>query len=228
MIILTQPGPYTSSTLPNGRVAYWKLDEASGVALDSGPNGLTLTDTNTVGAAAGQINGARLFVAAQSESLSRADTAVLRGGDHDWAWAMWVNLATKGTVRSFVTKRSGASYEYQVYYSSTLDRFAVYCNGVDLRPAGFAAVVAGAWYHLYAQYDAAANLLGLSVNGAALATAALASGGSATAGALSVGIDGAAYPMDGRIDNVQFWNARVLTPAEVAEDYANGLAGRES
>ena len=38
-----------ASTLTNGLVAYWPLNEASGTRSDSHSNSLDLTDNNTVG-----------------------------------------------------------------------------------------------------------------------------------------------------------------------------------
>ena len=214
------------STLLSGLSLYLKNDEASGPHVDATGTVTAFTNNNTVLGSPGQIGNAADLVAASSQSLSHADVAALRGGDHDWAWSAWVNLTTKTVTRSFVTKRLLTDYEYQLYYSSAADRFGIYCNGVDLRATAFGAPATATWYYVYAQYNAVGNLLGISVNGGAIATAALASGGSATAGPVSVGIDTTLYPMDGAIDELKFWSARTLTAAEIAEDYANGVAGR--
>ncbi len=60
-----------SSTLLNGLVHYWPLDETSGARYDV-VGTAHLTDYNTVGYAAGKHNNAASFVAANSERLSKA------------------------------------------------------------------------------------------------------------------------------------------------------------
>lgn len=224
MTVLTQPGPFTSTTLGDGLAAYWKLDEASGVGFDSGPNALHLTDNNTVGSAAGQVGTARQFTAAQSESLSHADTAALRGGDHSFAWSCWVYFDGLVTARILINKRAAAQYEYQLYASGS--RFRFYVNGVSIVGNIFGALATGVWYYVYVAYDAAADLLRMSINGVLETPVTLASGGTVTAGAFELGTDQGANFMSGRMDEVKLWNARILTTAEIAEDYANGLAGR--
>lgn len=233
-MIMTQPGPYTSSTLLNGRIAYWHLDEASGVALDSGPNGLTLTDNNTVGAAAGQINGARLFVAAQSESLSRANESLLQTGDIIYTFALWAKLTSKATRQTLLWKGVGGAPtldEYFLDYSNSSDRFRFVVGGNAYTVA--TANVLGSptiatWYYIVVAHNSTANTATIQINGG---TADSASTGAntppATAGAFRVGAYNSSLYMDGAIDNVQFWK-RLLTAPEIAEDYANGIAGRES
>jgi hypothetical protein len=61
------------STLLNGLVAYWKMDEASGLRLDSSGNGFSLTPNEpfgTLGTQAGRINNAARIQPSISHRLS--------------------------------------------------------------------------------------------------------------------------------------------------------------
>lgn len=218
------------STLWDGLSVGYHLDEASGVALafdTNGPNvSLNLTDTNTVTSAAGQCGGARQFTAASNERFTHADDAAFRAGDISYAWSAWAKLDSKNNGRVIVAKLSGGVYEYQLYHSNAFQRWSFYSGGQEATASAFGVVPLGVWHHLYAQYDSVANLLGISVNNTTMVTAALANGVS-TAGAFYMGYDGISGSyFDGALDEVLFWKNRVLTVAERAENYANGLAGR--
>ena len=73
-------------------VSYWKLDEASGDALDShGTNNLTVN--GSIGTAAGKIGSARDLESSGSDQyFSLADNASLSTGDIDFSVAGWVKF----------------------------------------------------------------------------------------------------------------------------------------
>jgi len=62
----------TDSNLANGLAGYWKMDEASGDALDSSGNSVTLTDQSTVSRAAGKFGNSADFVPASTDYYSTA------------------------------------------------------------------------------------------------------------------------------------------------------------
>ena len=71
-----KPEPSASLVSLTNLVSYWKLDEASGNALDAhGTN--TLTDSNTVTSAAGKIGDSRHFTRTVPEYFTIADNASL-------------------------------------------------------------------------------------------------------------------------------------------------------
>jgi hypothetical protein len=80
--------------LLTGLEGYWRMNEASGNALDA-VAGCTLTDVGGVGSAAGKVYaGARSFDGA-TQYLSRAATvpAALQMGNTTWTFASWLNCS---------------------------------------------------------------------------------------------------------------------------------------
>ena len=97
-------------TLHRDLQGWWKLDEASGSAVDShGSN--TLTQTGTVGAATGKIDGARDF--STSNYFSIASNASLSTGDISFSLACWAKFDALGALRPLINKRiDGNNSEY--------------------------------------------------------------------------------------------------------------------
>lgn len=91
----------TGSSLLDGLVSYWPLDETSGIRYDA-VGGNDLTDNNTVGAVLrGPEGTVASFVAANSESLSVADNPTLAFGE-----------AGEGCTLAVWTRLTGASSGY--------------------------------------------------------------------------------------------------------------------
>lgn len=96
--------------------AYWDLQEsssgASGVTrYDLGPNGLNLSDNNTVTSTTGVIGNCAQFTCANSEYLSVADNANI-DIDDGWTISMWLYLDSAqvggaGDYQYIISKRSG-------------------------------------------------------------------------------------------------------------------------
>lgn len=228
-----------SSTLPNGRIAYWKQDEAGGVGLDSGPNALTLTDNNTVEAAAGKVGGARHYTAAVNESLSIADNAAFSAITTAMTISLWAYPDTLGTAALLSKWTYQTDGEWVAEMLGAIPRLFIAGNATDvglIRSSGPSLAVAGSWLHLIWIFDGTLtgddNRLKLYANGTLQTLTHLA--------AIPASIRNGTAPLrigawsgsltrywNGRMDNVQIWN-RALAPAEIAEEYNNGLAGRES
>lgn len=212
--------------LTSGLVSYWKLDEASGNAIDAhGSN--DLTDVGSVGTAAGKVGTSRDFVAASSNALTLASNSDVVTGDIDFTFACWVNLDDK-TVARDVFGKWVAPEEYILVYSSFNDQISWLCeNPSGLVTTSFAstfgAFTVGTWYFVVCYHDATNNEIGISVNGGAFDTAAHADGVRAGSGTFSIGhrTISAAGKMDGKIDEVGFWK-RLLTSAEIAALYNSG------
>ena len=75
------------SGLPNGLLAYWKLDEESGVRVDATGNGNDLSDTNAVGFDLGKFGNAAGFDG--TNSLTAASPII--AGDANFTIAAWIN-----------------------------------------------------------------------------------------------------------------------------------------
>jgi hypothetical protein len=222
--------PFVTSSLLTDLISYWKLDEASGNALDAhGTN--TLTDNNTVTSAAGKLGTARQFTVASSEYLSLASNATIETGDIDYTLAGWLYVDAIGTLQTVVSKNNGTSnseYILLLLASGKL-RFQIFdgVGGASGSVDSTETLLATTWYHWTAYHDAANNLVGVTVNAGTPTTAA-------TTGPAGVNASrpfqiGARNAPDvffgGRQDSVAFWK-RMLTASERNALYNAGV-GRE-
>lgn len=222
----------TAQALQSGLVAFWKLDEVSGVRNDSvGAN--HLTDNNTVTQAVGKVGNAAQFTTANSESLSIVDNAALSMGDIDFTIAGWVYLDSVLVDQPLVSKRQNATNrEYLVQYvagGTNRFRFGVTADGVTftlLAAASLGAPLVATWYFVVSWHDATANTINIQVNNGAVDSGAHATGVFDGTSIFELGADTEALAfLGGRLDACGIWK-RVLTPAERTYLY-NAGAGRE-
>lgn len=211
-------------------MAYFKLDEASGDALDAhGSN--NLTDTNTVQAASGIISGARDFERDNGELFTLADNADLSTGDIDWTIQAWVIAETLSAGANWIVSKrnaAGTAVEYQLFYRST-SRFALQVfDGAGTNRGTVQSDVLGAPstatpYHIVCGHDSVNNLVFMYVNGVAQTPVATSGAGGDSTSVFNIGAggDSAGFCWDGLIDEVGFWK-RVLTSGEVASLYNAG------
>lgn len=211
-------------------ISHWKLDEASGNALDShGSNELTET-SGTIGTAAGKVGNARDLEAGDTEYFSIADNDDLSTGDVAFTLGGWVNLESKGAARIIASKGAGpvsdANTEFQLFYSAASDRFAfAVANGtadVVVVATDFGSPSTSTWYFVLGWHDPVANKIYISVNNSTPAETALATGVNAGNADFVLG----ASPLqslywDGLIDEFSFWK-RVLTADERTRLYNGG------
>lgn len=212
-------------------ISYWKLDESSGNALDAhGSN--TGTDSNTVGAAAGKIGGARDFELSNSGYFDCGDPANLRLST--FSVSAWINGESwSGTgTRTVVAKTNVTgggnlrNYHLDVTTGGKV-RFGFTSSAGVFQ--GFtestATLSTGTWYHIVGTWDG--TTVNLYINGS-LDNSTDPAGTptpNTTTGNLCIGRLGpnnAAY-FDGLIDEVGIWG-RALTADEVAQ-LNNGGAG---
>ncbi len=232
--------------LPN-LVAYWPLNEAAGAnnALDLHTNGLTLTQVDSPGSAAGKVYaGARTFDGS-ADYFKRTSETLLQAGDVDFTIAAWVYLTSKSATAMAVAK-SGSSdainpkRDFQLYYLQTTDRYTWTAyrsvdSGVSVSADTFGAPPADTWTLLVAWHSAATDTAGISINNGTPNTAA-------TGGALQAGSDaefnigrrvltGGNLSWPGRIGPVAMWKSvagggGVLSAAQRTALYnaGNGLS----
>ena len=81
------------SDFPAGAVAYWKLDEESGVRHDATGNSYSLTDNNSVGYTAGKIGNAAAFRKGEHTYLSNGDLPIPAGS---WTAMCWAKTTSTG------------------------------------------------------------------------------------------------------------------------------------
>lgn len=209
--------------LTDNLISYWKLDEASGDAVDAhGSN--TLTDHNTVTSGTGKINTARQFTRANSEFLNHTSNSDLQTGDIDFTIAFWINLDSQPGTEVVVMKGDdvGGTHEHGCFQTGSNMKFSVE-NGSGSATDG-TTLSNGTWYFVVVWHDSVNNQVGISVNDNTPTTSAYSGGITAAGSNFEVGgdVNGSRY-VDGRIDEMGFWK-RVLTSGERTQLY-NGGAG---
>jgi hypothetical protein len=220
----------SASSLLTGLTGYWKLDEASGSRSDSTANALTLTDSASTSGVAAKISNGADFEFGTPTYLNRADEAALSfGTDTDFTVSCWIQLeSSTGFGVGIVSKDSaglttGTEFLLDVNSSPAL-RLSV-GNGTTSATVTHGTTLSTAtWYFVVAWHDSAADTLNISVNDGAAASTAW-TGGTQN-GTAAFRISAPAYnnslSFDGIIDEVGFWNGRVLTAGERTTLYNGG------
>ena len=230
------PSVASSSTLLAGLVSYWNLDEESGTRVDSvGSN--DLTDNNTVGFDAGVNGSAASFVAANSESLTVADTTSLSpaGANASFTISAWAKIPSTGLVgqNMVVVKWGGGgnAYEREYYIALIANETADYMdffvgNGIgaaqSFQTFPTPTFTDGAWHHILAWHDGDESKMKAQINGGTVLEASSV-GTFDGNGTFAVGRTGSfgSFFSDLTIDEVAYWD-RVLTEDERTELYAAG------
>jgi hypothetical protein len=201
-------------------VACWDLDEDSGVRYDAYSTN-DLTDNNTVGQAAGRIDSAAMFAAANSEYLS-INGANFRFGNTSWTISTWIYLDNTSADHGVYALQG----EYDLYYrqSSSGFRLTIY-DGSATAVATVTytgGVSAETWLNVVSVYDAASGTAIVYVNNSSTSVASGGTPGSST-NALYFGRRLFSYSSS-RLDLIGVWN-RVLDTTEISWLYNSG-AGR--
>ena len=214
--------------------AYWGFNEGIGsIASYDSHSTLTLSDVGGTATTTGKVG--RAIDCSGGEYKSIADTATLDMGDIDFAIAFWGQLASKTVTQTAVSKytSTGNQRGYSVDYNQTADRFRFVMSSdgtsgtiTNLDASTFGSPTASVWYFIYVQYDATANLMGISVNNGTLDTTAQTGGAFANTAAFLVGTinAGATQFWSGFVDDLGVWK-RKLTSYERTWLY-NGGNGR--
>jgi hypothetical protein len=206
--------------LTDSLVSHWKLDEASGNAIDAhGTNDLTETD-GTIGSAAGKLGNARDFEAADTEYFNKADNADLSTGDIDFTFAGWVQLESTGAAQAVFSKWPFAN-EYFLRYDGS--RFVWLVGSGSATANNLGAPSSGVWYFFVAWHDSVNNIVGIQINNGTADTTSYSSGVTDAGAEFALGgkVDGGPEYLDGLLDSVSFWK-RVLTADEKTELYNGG------
>ena len=215
-----------AGTLTNNLVAYWKLDETSGIRKSLvGPEGLT--DNNTVTSNPGKQGKAAQCTSANSEYLSIADNAALSMGDIDFTIAFWFYQDSDVTAK--LIGKGGTSKPTREYFiqRNVTDGglFASVGNGTTGSPDLIlsASLSTGAWYFVILEHDAAANTLTMRLNNSSSSSVSYDGGSYDSGGEFVIGTTPTDHGdfFNGRIDEVGIWK-RVLTVQERADLYNGG------
>lgn len=216
---LIDPYRFATSTLNNGIVSYWKMDEASGTRIDAvTATGNDLSDNNTVTSNTGIISNAGQFTRANSEYLSHIDNASLSVNGTDFTVAVWVYMDTEPADNAIISKWGAGGNEYQMYYSQALDRFR-FATTATVTANNFGAVTTGTWYLIIGWNTSTAAFI--SVNNTTADSVVAGYPAAGTSDFLMGNIGGSFNYWNGRLDEVGFWK-RVLTADERTELYNSG------
>ncbi len=220
------------SALASKLVSYWKLDEASGNAVDSvGSN--TLTNIGAATYSAGLINnGANLGNDGSYRKLAKADNLGLTI-DGARTFSCWVRMNTElGSGETwFLVNRNVASptannefelaYDYnggarRLYFQKTDNNTHVAANRIGY-PISLGTSV---WHHLVGTTDG--STLTFYVDGVSRGTASdFASNGNNTFGSSTFELGQTDRPTQFNVDEVAVWS-RALSPEEVNLLFGNG------
>lgn len=215
--------------LSDNLIAYWPLDEASGVRADAhGTNDLADNGTVAQGAAIVQGNSADFT---PNQFLSIASNADLSTGDIDFTFAGWVVFDSFTGAPAILGKDNGGAgeREYGLYgYTSGTNRlrWVVSSNGTGEQGAvEITGLTTATPYFVVCGHDSVNDVTFMSVNDGAMTTTAWSGGVRAGTGQFRLGdVPLTSLYMNGRLDEWGFWK-RVLTSAEITELF-NAGAGR--
>lgn len=212
--------------LSDSLYAYYKLDEASGGALDS-VGGKTLSNFGPViDSGAGIINTARNFHGSGGTTLIRnANTTDFFCGANPFAFSFWVKFTSMPTSVDWGLANRyepAGQREYIVFLSSGNFKIQFLCDngttsfGVSYPPTA----VTGTWYHVAGGWDG--TTMKLAVNNSTFITTPFA--GPMVNGGDNFKLGLEAGSLNGLMDEFAFWVGRCITQAEVSQLY-NGGAG---
>jgi len=219
------PGGAASSLL-NGLISYWKLDEAAGQRNDSHSTN-HLTDNNTVASVAGKIGLAIDNVKVDQDFLNHVDNAELNvAGNQDFTIAFWFWNEAQFTTDAWVTKYTGGGTnqdQYLIYYNNVV-RFIIRAadNSTVNVVSSLGALAPGVWRFIVCWRDGINA--SLQINNGVIDSLPWVKDTKNSAVDFRIGRFGAASYSDSRIDEVGFWK-RALTAGERATLW-NGGAGR--
>jgi len=222
------------STLLTNLISYWKLDEASGNAVDSqGSN--TLTNFNTVDFNAGKINNGADFGSANTNKyLEVSNNLGIDGGVI--SMNLWVNITTiptSGNVAHLIVQGNNVSktINFMRYFNDggTLKiQFSRGKNDVgDQLVQHTYTLTTGTWFMLTYTYDG--TTITAYIDGTSVGTAAASGDGTGVMTFVNGvrlarhTLTGGASYLSGKLDEVGAWN-KTLTASEVTTLY-NGGAG---
>jgi Concanavalin A-like lectin/glucanases superfamily len=195
------------NSLDTGLVSFWKLNEASGDAVDSkGAN--NLTDTGSCPSVAGKIATARGFNGTTQYFLS-SSSAGLSPANTDFTISCWVYL-TDISVNSYIISKTGGADEYIIQFDpSGVFQFTVYSGSYATVSSDAIGIAVNTWYFLVAWRDATAAKIYIQLNNGTIASLSCPAP-AATAAPFLIGSYTQTLFMKGRIDAVGYWN-RLLT-----------------
>ena len=214
----------SASTLNNGVMFHFSLDENGGNRVDSEPtNPNTLAEVNGVTNAPGIIGSAAFFEKANFEYLEAPDATDLSVGNEDFTFSAWVKPVTITSDMHIMSHYTVSPNQrsWRMWCDSGANRFTLGLSADGIQSTNIAAndygvMVTNVWQHIVVQHDAVNNQMTIIVNATNINTLPYNGGVHNSTGVFQVGARPTAGFFDGAIDECVGWR-RVLTPAEVIE-----------
>jgi hypothetical protein len=215
--------------LTDNLVAYYKLDEPTGLTRVDLVNAYNLTDHGTVAHGTGKLGGCAVFSGANW--LAAADEPALRfTGDITIGCWVWIDPSATGVGQ--VVGKAGANLEYRLLYQQSSGKLIgsfsfdgstehnVFCDT-------FGAVPTATWVYAVMGYASAAGKIFIRVNATARDESPVTG---PPAGGFTDGLGVGAYaaganPIIARVDDLAIWQ-RAVSDAEIDSVY-NGGTGME-
>ncbi len=205
--------------------AYYKLDEASGGALDATGNGRTLSNFgNAIGTASGIISTARDFGGVSGSTLIRnQNTTDFFCGANPFSFSFWVRFRTFPAFNDVGLCNRYEPFgqrEYIVFLRQSDKRIVFNIeSGASSAAVQWNTVASlNTWYHVAGGWDG--TTIKLSINAGTFVTAAYSTPMVNGGDNFKLGYEAAS--LDGQMDEFGFWIGRCLTATEVTQLYNNG------
>ena len=216
-VLTNVTGAVAIVTFPPGAVAYWKMDEESGVRYDATGNGYDLTDNNSVGFGTGiKSNGAN-FAGTSGGVLTGA--GVIIPNDSDFTVSYWEKLASYSDCWGFaITNSTGHKLTLDHGSGSPIRMVISQCeNGSVNSTIGDLSL--DVWNNVVAIRES--GVIRFFVNGAAQMET-FNTGAFVNSGGDQIAIGGnGSWSSDGILDEIGIWS-RAVTDTEVAMIYNLG------
>jgi hypothetical protein len=228
LTVIAPPDSYSAAVMNDNPSAYWRLDESSGTKL---------TDY------AGELDGSYLGTFALGAPGITSDSAVsLGGGNGEAPYSSVLNSSGPFTVEFWANPTAATIYvpiSSQLRSGSSRFGFVIYqinggpgwtvqmgnAAGVTVQIIGATPILAGNWYHGALTYDGTNNVT-LYTFGYVDGTASNAGNGNFIpnpSAPFEIGVrNGGAFPYNGRIDEVAFYNY-ALSQNQLKSHVAIGL-----
>ncbi len=199
-------------------VAHYKMDEASGSALDS-VGSLNLAEAaggNSIGTAAGKVATCRYFndVGTNGHFTVAASAVTAMANTYNWGFTCWAKIESKAGVNGHLISRRNVNLDYWLRYVFASDRFefSVWTTGgvqtaILANNLGIPALAT--WYFIACWYDSVAQTINISVNNGTVNSTAHGGNINATSTAFEIGAYGAGgvpgEQLDGWMDEVSVY-----------------------
>ena len=227
---------FTAAPVPNGPVAFWRLDEATGTVRKDSIGTNDLVDSNSVSQVVGNVGAGAGFSRAAGHRLFAPDNSTLRLTSGDFTIAFWVKVNSLET--SLIVAKDNAlsnlyEREFQIFLSNGKINAAIFNNPPPwgsvqslgtVTAENFGPVSTGVWYFVVFRHDVSAKTYYLSVNNGPensrvyTGTPSLGTNASLTVSGFQ---SGASHLLEGAVDALGIWN-RSLSSVEIDALYNSG------